>query len=264
MKTPSSTRLFDEGEASQAANAVHGAGPWFRLEDTSGSDGVRVVAACYDDFPISSLHAVRSSRNHIDMKIENSFEVPVPVSEAWAMLMNIEEVVGCLPGAQLGEVVDESTYKGTFKARIGPISVTLAGTVAFEERDEGQRVGRLKGQASDTRGRGGAVSLIAFQLTENAEHTQVDIQTDLQLSGALAQYGRGAGMVSNLAGRIIGQFAECLRARIERAPEADAEGDPQPGNGAAPVNLGRIGFDAMVDTVKSGLGRRNRGKKQQS
>ena len=198
------------------------------------------------------------------MKIENSFEVPVPASEAWAMLMNIEEVVGCLPGAQLGEVVDESTYKGTFKARIGPISVTLAGTVEFEERDEARRVGRLKGQASDTRGRGGAVSLIAFQLTENAEHTQVDIQTDLQLSGALAQYGRGAGMVSNLAGRIIGQFAECLRARIERAPEADAEGDPQPGNGAAPVNLGRIGFDAMVDTVKSGLGRRNRGKKQQS
>ena len=198
------------------------------------------------------------------MKIENSFEVPVSASEAWAMLMNIEEVVGCLPGAQLGEVVDESTYKGTFKARIGPISVTLAGTVAFEERDEARRVGRLKGQASDTRGRGGAVSLIAFQLTENAEHTQIDIQTDLQLSGALAQYGRGAGMVSNLAGRIIGQFAECLRARIERAPEADEEGDPQSGNGAAPVNLGRIGFDAMVDSVKSGLGRRNRGKKQQS
>ena len=198
------------------------------------------------------------------MKIENSFEVPVPASEAWAMLMNIEEVVGCLPGAQLGEVVDESTYKGTFKARIGPISVTLAGTVEFEERDEARRVGRLKGRASDTRGRGGAVSLIAFQLTENAKHTQVDIQTDLQLSGALAQYGRGAGMVSNLAGRIIGQFAECLRARIERAPEADEEGDPQPGNGAAPVNLGRIGFDAMVDSVKSGLGRRNRGKKQQS
>ena len=125
-------------------------------------------------------------------------------------------------------------------------------------------MGRLKGQASDTRGRGGAVSLIAFQLTENAEHTQVDIQTDLQLSGALAQYGRGAGMVSNLAGRIIDQFAECLRARIERAPEADEEGDPQPGNGAAPVDLGRIGFDAMVDSVKSGLGRRNRGKNQQS
>ena len=198
------------------------------------------------------------------MKIENSFEVPVPASEAWAMLMNIEEVVGCLPGAQLGEVVDESTYKGTFKARIGPISVTLAGTVQFEERDEVRRVGRLKGQASDTRGRGGAVSLIAFQLREIAEHTQVDIETDLQLSGALAQYGRGAGMVSNLAGRIIDQFAECLRARIEQAPAAAEAGGPQPGNGAPPVNLGRIGFDAMVDTVKSGLGRRNRGEKQQS
>ena len=198
------------------------------------------------------------------MKIENSFEVPVPASEAWALLMNIEDVVGCLPGAQLGEVVDESTYKGTFKARIGPISVTLAGTVEFEERDEARRVGRLKGQASDTRGRGGAVSLITFQLRENVESTQVDIETDLQLSGALAQYGRGAGMVSNLAGRIIDQFAECLRSRIEQGPTAAEAGAPQPGNGAPPVNLGRIGFDAMVDTVKSGLGRRNRGKKQQT
>ena len=194
------------------------------------------------------------------MKIENSFEVPVPASEAWAMLMNIEDVVGCLPGAQLGEVVDESTYKGTIKARIGPISVTLAGTVEFEERDEARRVGRLKGQASDTRGRGGAVSLITFQLRENAESTQVDIETDLQLSGALAQYGRGAGMISNFASRIIDQFAECLRARIESVPTATEADALRPGNEAAPVNLGRIGFDAMVDTVKSGLGRRPREK----
>lgn len=194
------------------------------------------------------------------MKLENSFEVPVPASEAWAMLMNIEGVVGCLPGAQLGEVVDESTYQGSIKARIGPIAVTLAGTVEFEERDEARRVGRLKGQASDTRGRGGAVSLITFQLRENAEGTQVDIETDLQLSGALAQYGRGAGMISNFAGRIIDQFAECLRARIELAPTAIQAGDQQSENGAAPVNLGRIGFDAMVDTMKGRLGRRNREK----
>ena len=122
-------------------------------------------------------------------------------------------------------MVDESTYKGTIKARIGPIAVTLAGAVEFEERDEVRGVGGLKGQASDTRGRGGAVSLITFQLRENAEGTQVDIETDLQLSGALAQYGRGAGMISNFAGRIIDQFAECLRARIESAP-TDAEADP--------------------------------------
>ena len=195
------------------------------------------------------------------MKIENSFEVPVTAPEAWAMLMNIEDVVGCLPGARLGEVVDESTYKGTFDARLGPIAVTLAGTVVFEERDDALRVGRLKGQASDTRGRGGAVSLIAFRLTEHAEHTQVDIETDLQLSGALAQYGRGAGMVSRLAGRIIEQFSECLRARIAQAQAPggcdalpDAE-DPRP------LDLGRLGVDAMVESVKSGLGRRFGGKK---
>ena len=176
------------------------------------------------------------------------------------MLMNIEDVVGCLPGARIGEVVDDSTYKGTFNVRLGPIAVTLAGTVVFEERDDARRVGRLKGQASDTRGRGGAVSLIAFRLTENAGHTQVDIETDLQLSGALAQYGRGAGMVSGLAGRIIGQFSECLRARIAQAqapPDSDALPDAE---GAQTLDLGRIGIDAMVDSVRSGLGRRFGGK----
>lgn len=196
------------------------------------------------------------------MKIENSFEVPVPVPEAWALLMNVEDVVGCLPGARLGEVVDESTYKGTFNARIGPISVALEGTVTFEERDEARRVGRLRGQASDTRGRGGANSLMTFRLEGSAERTRVAIETDLQLSGALAQYGRGAGMVSNLAGRIIDQFAECLRARIERGPAPADAREPVLESGAPPVNLGRIGFDAMVDTVKSGLGRRSGEKKQ--
>jgi len=196
------------------------------------------------------------------MKFENSFEVPVSAPEAWALLMNVEDVVECLPGARLDEAVDESTYKGTFQARLGPISVALAGTVMFEERDEARRLGRLRGQASDTRGRGGANSAITFRLEECAERTRVAIETDLQLSGALAQYGRGAGMVSNLAGRIIDQFAECLRARIERGSAPAEIGTPASESGAAAVNLGRIGFDAMVDTVKSGLGRRSREKER--
>ena len=106
------------------------------------------------------------------MKIENSFEVPVPVSEAWGLLMNIEDVVGCLPGAELGEVVDESTYRGTFAVRIGPISVTLGGTVQFEQRDDTSHTGRLKGQAADTRGRGAAVSHITFRLSNRSPITR--------------------------------------------------------------------------------------------
>ena len=197
------------------------------------------------------------------MKIENSFEVPVPVSEAWTLLMNIEDIVGCLPGAELSEVVDESTYKGSFAVRIGPVSVTLGGTVQFEQRDDARHVGRLKGQASDPRGRGGAVSHITFRLEPVSDRTRVDIEADIQLSGALAQYGRGAGMISTLAGRIIDQFAECLRARIVQAqahvPE-DSVALPS-ADGAPPVDLGRMGLEVMVDSVKSGLGRRFGGKK---
>ena len=198
------------------------------------------------------------------MKIENSFEVPVPVSEAWGLLMNIEDVVGCLPGAELGEVVDESTYRGTFAVRIGPISVTLGGTVQFEQRDDTSHTGRLKGQASDTRGRGAAVSHITFRLEPISDRTRVDIETDVQLSGALAQYGRGAGMISSLAGRIIEQFAACLRARIVQAQARVSEGPDAPASahGTPPVDLGRMGIEAMVDGVKSGLGRRFGGNKE--
>ena len=177
--------------------------------------------------------------------------------------MNIEDIVGCLPGAELSEVVDESTYKGSFAVRIGPISVTLGGTVQFEQRDDARHVGRLKGQASDPRGRGGAVSHITFRLEPVSDRTRVDIEADVQLSGALAQYGRGAGMISTLAGRIIDQFAECLRARIVQAqahvPE-DSVALPS-ADGAPPVDLGRMGLEVMVDSVKSGLGRRFGGKK---
>ena len=196
------------------------------------------------------------------MKIKNSFEVPVPVSEAWALLMNIEDVVGCLPGAELDEVVDESTYKGTFAVRIGPISVTLDGTVQFEQRDDARHIGRLKGQASDTRGRGGTVSHITFRLEPASDHTRVDIETDVQLSGALAQYGRGAGMISSLAGRIIDQFAECLRARIVQAHVPEGSDALPSADGAPPVDLGRMGLEVMVDSVKSGLGRRFGGTKE--
>lgn len=189
------------------------------------------------------------------MKIEHSFEVPLPVHEAWTLLMNVEDVVGCLPGAELGEVVDDSTYKGTFAARLGPISVTLAGTVRFEERDDARYLGRLKGQASDARGRGGAVSHITFRLDPVCDGTRVNVETDLRLSGMLAQYGRGAGMVSNLAGRIIEQFAECLRTRLVQAHTSEAPDAAPPAEGAPPVDLGRMGLRAVVENLKSRIER---------
>ena len=118
-------------------------------------------------------------------------------------------------------------------------------------------MGRLKGQASDTRGRGGAVSDIAFRLEPLSDRTRVGITTDLQLSGALAQYGRGAGMVTNLAAQIIEQFAQRLCARLmeARAPASESSDTPPPAEEAPPVDLGRTGLRAMVENLKSRLGR---------
>ena len=186
------------------------------------------------------------------MKIENSFEVPVPLSEAWALLMDIEKVIGCLPGAELSEIVDDDTYKGSFSVRLGPVAVKLNGTARFEERDESTYTGRVKGQATDAKGRGGANSDITFALEPANGGCRVRINTDVQLSGALAQFGRGAGMIANLASQIIEQFAACLRERLtesaDRAP-GDAHPSPPSDTPSQPMEVGLMGLRAIVGAI---------------
>lgn len=123
------------------------------------------------------------------MKIHNSFEVPVGVPEAWKLLIDVENVVTCLPGATVNEVVDGSTYKGTFSVRLGPIALTFRGTARLDEVDEQAFAVRVKGKAIDTKGRGGANTDMCFELQPKDGSTLVLLQTDLQLSGAVAQYG---------------------------------------------------------------------------
>jgi uncharacterized protein len=151
------------------------------------------------------------------MEFDNSFDVPLPAGEAWKVLMDIRRIAPCMPGAELTEVMDERTFKGRIGVRLGPVALAFAGTVTFETIDEANHRARVAAQGSDTKGRGAANALVAFQVEPGAQGSKVLVHTSLTLSGAVAQYGRGVGIIQLTAAQIITQFANNLKAQLSAA-----------------------------------------------
>jgi len=152
------------------------------------------------------------------MEFDNSFDVPLAPSEAWALLMDIPRIAPCMPGAELTEIVDARNFKGKISVRLGPVALAFAGRVAFDGIEEARHSARVTAQGSDAKGRGGANATATFRIEPNGSGSKVLIHTDLMLSGAVAQYGRGAGMIQATAAQIIGQFADNLRAQLAETP----------------------------------------------
>jgi carbon monoxide dehydrogenase subunit G len=174
------------------------------------------------------------------MEFDNSFEVPLPVGEAWALLMDIRRIAPCMPGAALTDVVDERTYKGRIGVRLGPVALTFAGTVKFEEIDDADHRARVAAQGSDSKGRGAANAAASFRLEPTGGGTKVLVHTDLTLSGAIAQYGRGVGIIQMTAAQIVTQFANNLKAQLAKegaqaAAAAQARAHPSSAPSAPPT-----------------------------
>ena len=156
------------------------------------------------------------------MKITNEFTVHTPIERAWLVLTDLEGIAPCMPGAQLTEVVDTSTYKGNISVRLGPVALTFAGIVKFEEIDNTKHTARVKAQGNDAKGRGGANAAASFRLEPTAGGSKVLVHTDLTLSGSVAQYGRGVGMIQATASQLMKQFADNLKTQIASQPSAAA------------------------------------------
>jgi uncharacterized protein len=170
------------------------------------------------------------------MEFDNAFEVPLPPGEAWPVLMDIARIAPCMPGAQLTEVVDAETYKGNIAVRLGPVALTFAGTVKFEAIDNAAHTARVKAQGNDAKGRGGANAAATFRLEPTPTGSKVLVHTDLTLSGAVAQYGRGVGMIQATAAQLMKQFAENLRKQLAASstPAPAATNEAAPASAAAP------------------------------
>jgi carbon monoxide dehydrogenase subunit G len=154
------------------------------------------------------------------MEFDNSFEVPLPPAEAWKVLLDIKRVAPCMPGAELSEVIDANTYKGKINVRLGPVALTFAGLVKFEHIDAASYTARVAAQGTDAKGRGGANAASVFRLEPAAGGSKVLVHTDLALSGAVAQYGRGVGIIQATAAQLMKQFAACLKDKLAQAPAA--------------------------------------------
>src|SRR5450759_264410 len=124
------------------------------------------------------------------MELEHSFTVPVPRERAWEELLDVERVAPCMPGASL-DSVDGDTIKGRIKVKVGPISMTYAGTARFTERDDEAYMVTLEASGKETRGSGTASASVRSELEDQGEQTRVTVHTKLNVTGKPAQFGRG-------------------------------------------------------------------------
>ena len=150
------------------------------------------------------------------MELNNKFRVAVPAAKTWEVLTDVERVAPCLPGATLLSV-DGDEFTGAVKVKVGPITVSYQGDAAFLEKDASAQRVVLKANGKETRGNGNAAAIVTAQLKDEGDATSVVITTDLTISGKAAQFGRG--VLADVAGSLIAQFAKSLEAdMLGRAP----------------------------------------------
>ena len=185
------------------------------------------------------------------MQIKNSFEVPLGNDETWVVLQDIPLVAPCMPSAEyLGMTDDGMTHKIRISVKLGPVALVFAGTAKIEELDTAQKRAKVKAQGSDTKGRGGASAVITFTLTPTDTGTRVDVVTDVALSGSVAQYGRGAGIIQGVSTQLVNQFASNLRSLILK--------DSPPAEASKPISGATLIGKAMWSGVRDKF-RRNEG-----
>jgi carbon monoxide dehydrogenase subunit G len=165
------------------------------------------------------------------VKLENTFTVPVTADVAWRVLLDVERIAPCMPGATLTGR-DGDDFTGTVKVKVGPVSLTYGGKATFASLDESNRVAVIEATGKETRGSGTAKAIITARMTETDGSTQVDVQTDLTITGKPAQFGRG--VMAEISGKLITQFADCLADTIA-TPEA-----PSPVAEAVADSVGEI------------------------
>jgi carbon monoxide dehydrogenase subunit G len=163
------------------------------------------------------------------MQLEHEFTVPVPVEQAWDVLLDVERLAPCMPGAVLDEVRGDE-FDGRVKVKVGPITVTYGGTASFVEKDVENRKLVIKASGKEAKGAGTAAATITALLKGNGDETQVNVTTDLAITGRPAQFGRG--VMVDVSNKLLGMFTDCLSEQIAGGgPKAETAA----ANGSAPT-----------------------------
>jgi carbon monoxide dehydrogenase subunit G len=166
------------------------------------------------------------------MELKNEFRVSVPIDVAWAVLTDLERIAPCMPGAELQEVEGDE-YRGIVKVKVGPITAQYKGTARFIERDDTEHRAVLRAEGRDTRGQGNASATVIATATPDGDGTVVSIDTDLSITGKVAQFGRS--IMGDVSTKMLGEFADRLEADVlsgAPAPKPSEESNAQSRLGA--------------------------------
>jgi carbon monoxide dehydrogenase subunit G len=166
------------------------------------------------------------------MEFENSFDVAAPIDDVYATLLDVERVAPCVPGAQVLEKTGDSSYKVGIKVRVGPMSMQYRGDIEIIESDPAAHSAVMRARARESRGQGNADATVRMNLSEQDGRTHGTMATDVQLSGRVAAMGRG--VIQDVSGKIVDQFATNLAAMLEGTPEPEPVAEPAPAAAEAP------------------------------
>ena len=159
------------------------------------------------------------------MKIDNEFTVGVPIERAWAVLTDLEGIAPCMPGAALTGV-EGDVYSGKVKVKVGPITSEYAGTAQFIEKDQVSYRAVIDAKGRDARGAGQAAAMITAHLRADGSNTVVSVDTDLKISGKIAQFG--SGMIKDVSAKLLGQFVDCLEGKLASEVPVNPVSDAKP------------------------------------
>ena len=188
------------------------------------------------------------------MELENKFKVPVGIEEAWALLLDVERVALCLPGATL-ESVDGDDMTGRVKVKLGPIAMTYKGSARFVDRDDVTHSIALEASGKDVRGAGGARAKMRMNLADLDGVTECTVKTELAVTGKPAQFGRG--VMADVSANLVDEFARRLADEVQN-PQAGVAEEPRGApDDTAPKSPSRVAEDdainllATVDTKRA-------------
>jgi carbon monoxide dehydrogenase subunit G len=160
------------------------------------------------------------------VEIENQFEVAASPDRVYSFLLDVNRVVTCMPGAELSEVVDPTTFRGKVRIKVGPITVSYNGTARIAERDDAARSATLHAEGRETTGPGSARATARMSVADaGGGVSSVHLVTDYTVAGRIANFGRG--VMEDVSRRLVGQMADCIKANLE------AEAAPAPAPAAA-------------------------------
>jgi carbon monoxide dehydrogenase subunit G len=183
------------------------------------------------------------------MEFENTFVVDAPVEEVWDLLLDVERVAPCMPGAQVLEQTGEDAYKVAVKVKLGPMTMNYKGDVEILDKDAAAHQATMRAKAKEARGQGTASANIRMALVDQDHGTRASIVTEMQMSGKAAAMGQG--VIKDVAANLTDTFAQNLAGMVEGAAQATVEAPAATAAGAqAALPAGKVAASVVAGRLR--------------